>query len=114
MLPHAEEMELAAIRFAAAGARVETEVEGTVRISMPPGIADTFIAPALVKLHARHPRLVVEIEASAGYADLTRREADLAIRVMRPTGGELVALKLVTVREVPLASPAYARALGSS
>ena len=112
LLPHAEEMELAAARFATAGAAVETEVEGTVRLTVPPGLADAFVAPALARLHERHPRLVVELDASVGYADLTRREADLAIRGARPTSGELVAVKLVTVRSTPLASPAYAKKLG--
>jgi len=112
LLPHAEEMELAAIRFASAGAAIETEVEGTVRLTVPPGIADNFIAPALVRLHDRHPRLVVELDASVGYADLTRREADLALRSSRPSSGELVALKLLTVRAAPLTSATYARRLG--
>ncbi len=112
LLPHAEEMELAAMRFASASATIETEVEGTVRLTVLPGIADAFVAPALVRLHERHPKLVVELDASIGYADLTRREADLAIRAARPTSGELVSVKLVTVRALPLASPAYARALG--
>jgi DNA-binding transcriptional LysR family regulator len=112
MLPYAEEMELASIRFAAAGAKVETEVEGTVRLTVPPGIADTFVAPKLAELHERYPRLLVELDASVGYADLTRREADLAIRSTRPTSGELVALKLLTAQATPLASPAYARSVG--
>jgi DNA-binding transcriptional LysR family regulator len=112
MLPHAEEMELAAVRFASAGAKVETEVEGTVRLTLPPGMADVFVAPALIRLHERHPKLVVELDASVGYADLTRREADLALRTSRPSSGELVSLKLVTARAVPLASADYARRLG--
>lgn len=112
MLPHAEEMELAASRFASAGAQAETEVEGIVRLTVPPGIADTFVAPALVKLRERHPKLVVALDASIGYADLTRREADLALRAHRPASGELIAQKLVTAQAVPLASPEYARELG--
>jgi DNA-binding transcriptional LysR family regulator len=112
MLLHAEEMELAAVRFSAAGARVETEVAGTVRLTVPPGVADTFVAPTLAELHARYPRLVVDLDASVGYADLTRREADIAIRVSRPTSGELVSTRLVTARAAPLTSPSYARELG--
>lgn len=112
MVPYAEEMELAAARFASAGAQIETEVEGSVRLTVLPGIADIFVAPRLAELHQRHPRLVVELDASVPYADLTRREADLAVRSTRPTSGELVAVKLVTVRASPMASPAYARALG--
>lgn len=112
MMPHAEEMELAAIRFATAGAQRETEIEGIVRISVPPGVADTFLAPRLLTLYQRHPRLLLEIDASVGYVDLGRRQADLAIRGHRPTHGELIATKLVTARTVPLASPEYARELG--
>lgn len=112
MLPHAEEMELAAVRFAAAGAKSETAVEGVVRLTVPPGIADAFVAPALARLRERHPKLSIALDASVGYADLTRREADLAIRAVRPASGELVAMKLVTARAVPLASAAYAKELG--
>ena len=112
MLPHAEEMELAAVRFATAGAQTETEVEGVVRLTMPPGVADSFIAPALAKLQARHPKLVIELDASVGYADLTRRESDLAVRITRPSSGDLVSMKLGTERAIPLASAAYAKELG--
>jgi DNA-binding transcriptional LysR family regulator len=112
LVSHAEEMELSASRFASAGAMAETEVEGTVRLTVPPGIADAFVAPRLPELHARYPRLLIELDASVGYADLTRREADVAVRSMRPTSGDLVQVKLVTVRSRPMASPGYARELG--
>jgi DNA-binding transcriptional LysR family regulator len=112
IVTHAEEMELSAARFASAGALVETEVEGSVRLTVLPGIADLFVAPMLANLHARHPRLVVELDASISYADLTRREADVAVRAMRPTSGELVSVQLVTAQALPMASPAYARAIG--
>ncbi len=112
LVAHAEEMELAAARFASAGASAETQVEGTVRLTVLPGIADIFVASRLAELRERHPRLVVELDASVTYADLTRREADLAVRSTRPTSGELVSVKLVTVRALPMTSPEYARSLG--
>ena len=87
MLAHAEEMELSATRFAAAGAQVETAVEGTVRLTVMPGIADVFVAPRLAELHRRNPKLVVELDASVSYADLTRREADVG-RSRRARGAE--------------------------
>jgi DNA-binding transcriptional LysR family regulator len=92
---------------------VETEVEGTVRMTVLPGLADVFVAPRLAELHRRYPKLVVELDASVRYADLTRREADLAVRTMRPASGDLVSVKLVTVDALPMASPAYARSLGA-
>ena len=112
LVAHAEEMELSAARFASAGARVETQVEGTVRLTVLPGIADIFVAPRLAELRERHPRLVVELDASVTYADLTRREADVAVRSTRPTSGELVSVKLVTAPALPMTCPEYARELG--
>ena len=112
MVSYAEEMELSAARFASAGAQTETEVEGTVRLTVIPGMADVFVAPRLAKLQRKYPRLVIELDATVGYADLTRREADLAIRTTRPTSGELVAVKLLTTTVVPLTSATYARELG--
>src|SRR5262245_18938744 len=77
MLPAAEDMERGLAMFAAARDAIETTAEGLVRMTAPPGIADAFIAPLLARFHQRFPRVVVELDASVGYADLTRREADL-------------------------------------
>ena len=112
LVAHAEEMELSATRFASAGAVVETQVEGSVRLTVLPGIADIFVAPRLAELRERYPRLVVELDASVSYADLTRREADVAVRATRPTSGELVSVKLITARALPMTSAAYASELG--
>ncbi len=112
LLTHAEEVELGVARFAAASAGVETMVEGVVRVTAPPGVADTFVAPLLKELHLRHPNLVIELDASVGYADLTRREADLALRTSRPTSGELQVKQVVITRELPMASADYAREVG--
>jgi DNA-binding transcriptional LysR family regulator len=112
MVPAAEAMERAMADFVGSAAQVETEVEGIVRLTVPPGVADAFVAPLLARFHARHPRVSVELDASVAYADLTRREADLAVRVTRPTSGDLVVTKLVTTRPLALTSPEYVRELG--
>lgn len=112
LLPAAEEMEHAMGRFAQAADAVETRPEGVVRLTVPPGLADSFIAPWLVTFHARFPQVVVELDASIGYADLTRREADLALRANRPRGGDLIAVRLIQTQAVPVTSPAYAAELG--
>jgi len=95
LAPHAEAMERAAAGLAlAAQGREEKWPEGEVRITAPPGVAEFFLAPALPRLLARHPRLRLVLDASVAYADLTRREADLALRTRRPTSGDLVARSL--------------------
>lgn len=112
LLPAAEDMERSLAAFTAAADTVETLAEGVVRVTAPPGVADAFIAPLLARFHARFPGVQVELDASVAYADLTRREADIAVRGVRPRAGDLVVQKLTTVRATPMTSPEYARELG--
>lgn len=112
MLPAAEEMERALARFTTAVDAIETVAEGTVRLTAPPGVADAFVAPLLSRFREKFPKVIVELDASIGYADLTRREADIALRAMRPKSGELVSVRVVQTRAIPMTSPAYATELG--
>jgi DNA-binding transcriptional LysR family regulator len=110
--PHAEALERSAAGLAMAASGREAEVAGVVRITAPPGVADHVVAPALPKLLARWPKLHVVLDASVGYADLARREADIALRGMRPQTGDLVAKKLGEATDILLTSEAYAAELG--
>lgn len=89
----------------------EVVPEGEVRITAPPGYAEYLVAPAIPRLLARYPQLRVTLDASAHVADLTRREADIAVRSSRPTTGDLVAAKLGNIQSAFLASPKYAAKL---
>lgn len=109
----AEEMEHAMTRFANAADGLEREVSGLVRIACPPDVADVVVAPLLRELLTRHPALRVEIAPGEAVLDLTRREADLALRTVRPVQGDLVVTKLTTVRWVVAASRALAGEIGT-
>jgi DNA-binding transcriptional LysR family regulator len=111
--PHAEAMERAAAGLALAAQGREASPEGEVRLTAPPGVAEFLLAPALPRLFRRHPGLRLTLDASIGYADLTRREADLALRTTRPTAGDLLARKLGDTWGGVFAAPGYARALGT-
>jgi DNA-binding transcriptional LysR family regulator len=108
LLPFAEDMERAAVRFSHALEGLEFEPEGVVRITAPPGVVDHFLAATLAPLTARYPKLRLELLSTIGYADLTRREADIALRVVRPATGDLVAKRLASFPSVPVAAPGYA------
>jgi DNA-binding transcriptional LysR family regulator len=112
LLPAAEAMERAAADALRTVAGRETEPEGTVRVTAPPGFASLLVAPALVRLCDRHPRLRVQLDAAVGYADLTRREADLALRLRRPESGDLVSRLVGEAELVPIAGTMQAEAAG--
>jgi DNA-binding transcriptional LysR family regulator len=105
-------MERAAADAVRIAAGRETEPEGTVRLTAPPGLANWWIAPTLARLRAAYPRLRIALDAAVGYADLTRREADLAIRGARPTSGDLVAVRLAEATWSIVAAPALVKRIG--
>ncbi|MET0795586.1 MAG: LysR family transcriptional regulator [Polyangiaceae bacterium] len=113
LLPVAEEMEAVMLRFASAAEGLEREVSGLVRIACPPDVADVVVAPLLRELFTRYPALRVEITPGEAVIDLARREADLALRTVRPVQGDLIVTRLTSVRWVLVASPELAKKLGT-
>ncbi len=60
---------------------------GVVRLTSVPILINRLLAPQIGALLDRHPGLQVELIPEARDLSLTRREADLAIRLARPTTG---------------------------
>jgi len=113
LMPAAEEMARAMGDLGVALDAVEAEAEGVVRLTAPPGIADVFVAPALARFHTLHPQVRVDLDASVGHAELTRGEADIALRTRRPERPDLVSKKLVTTRSLPAGAAGYIASLGT-
>ena len=108
----AEEMEEVMTRFANAADGLEREVWGLVRMTCPPDVAGVVVTPVLPELFAKHPKLRVEIIPGEVVLDLTRREADIALRTVRPARGDLVVTRIAVVPWVLAAAPELARKLG--
>jgi DNA-binding transcriptional LysR family regulator len=113
LLPVAEEIEEVMNRFADAADGLERTVAGVVRITCPQDVAEVVVAPLLQGLLARHPDLRIELAPGEAVLDLTRREADLALRTVRPTRGDLVVTRLTSVRWIAVAAPSLAARLGT-
>lgn len=112
MVPAAERAEEAAadvVRLA--GGERERPV-GRVRISTIETVATQLIAPRLPKLHARYPGLRVDLWCTHERLDIAAGEADLALRIGRPTDPTLVARRLITVRSRLYAARSWLDAQG--
>ncbi|HZZ85872.1 MAG TPA: LysR family transcriptional regulator [Anaeromyxobacteraceae bacterium] len=72
-------------------------LSGAVRLTTATHISAYLLVPALPALRERHPGLVLEVAADQRTFDLTRREADLALRMGRPRDAGLVTRKLSDV-----------------
>ncbi len=66
------------------------EVRGTVRISASEIVGVEHLPPILTALRQDHPDLTIELMLSNAANDLLTREADIAIRMFRPTQNALV------------------------
>ncbi|MGE0327947.1 MAG: LysR family transcriptional regulator [Polyangiaceae bacterium] len=89
----------------------DQEPAGVVRITAPPGLAYGFLAPFAADLRARWPELQLHVLASVQYADLARREADLALRWKAPEQRDLVSFATLTHHTAAMATPEYAASL---
>jgi DNA-binding transcriptional LysR family regulator len=107
MLARAERMEREVLAIAREVDRRDERPVGVVRVSVPEGVGLTIVAPRLAAFHREHPAIDLLLVAEAPVVDLSRREADLALRFVRPRQHELVVRKLASVPFAPYASEAY-------
>jgi DNA-binding transcriptional LysR family regulator len=69
-------------------------VRGTVRLTASEVVGVEVLPPILTALRRQHPQLVIELALSNQVDDLLRREADIAVRMVRPAQDALVAKRV--------------------
>ncbi|WP_353203303.1 LysR family transcriptional regulator [Sphingomonas sp.] len=101
----------------AAGARITSdskpEIAGTVRVSVAEGFGTWFVSRHLGRLADAYPRLNVDLVASSGFLNPTRRETDVAVLLARPRRGPLRTRKLTDYALRLYASADYLTAKGA-
>lgn len=85
LVSHAERIE-AELEDARSALQQEPEqVSGLVRITSTDTIMNSLVVPVLQSIHRMHPQLRFELHTGNELANLTRRDADIAVRAtMRP------------------------------
>jgi DNA-binding transcriptional LysR family regulator len=87
-------MESAAMDVERIAAGRDSLATGTVRLTTTEALAHCVIAPAIATLRRSHPSLQVDLMVGVRTLDIARRDADVAVRFVRPTASELVCRKL--------------------
>lgn len=77
------ELEVQAVENTVSG--VDQLAAGSVRLTSVPIIANRVLVPALPRLIRDHPQLQLELIAEPRDLSLTKREADIALRLARPS-----------------------------
>ncbi len=80
---------------------------GIVRITAPPGVAFDFVAPFAARVRERYPQIIVQVLSRIEYLDLSRREADIALRSRAPTQRDLTTVHSFTHMNDAFATKAY-------
>jgi DNA-binding transcriptional LysR family regulator len=75
----------------------QTETTGTVRITASTPVAVQLLPPILARMRQAMPEIQVELVASNTVSNLLRREADIAVRMVRPDQNSLLARKIGNV-----------------
>jgi len=86
------EQEMLALERGVGGA--DAAVAGIVRLTAVPILANRLLIPAAPRLFVRHPHLCLELIAEPRNLSLTRREADIALRLARPESGAALARRV--------------------
>jgi DNA-binding transcriptional LysR family regulator len=88
-------------------------VSGTLRLSAPPSIADSLLAPLLAAFVARFPDVRIETFVTERVVDLAAEGVDVAIVVGAPRDPALAVEPITRYRHRLVASPAYVRRHGA-
>jgi DNA-binding transcriptional LysR family regulator len=107
--PHLAAMEEQALAVDRAAHGAAAGPSGPVRLTTVETLASFFLAARLAPFLAAHPAIDLELDVSRRSADLGRREADLALRLVRPRQGGLIMRKVGTLGIARYVSASYAR-----
>jgi DNA-binding transcriptional LysR family regulator len=100
-------MEEAAFALSRTAQAAKPGVDGEVTISAPPNFASSVIAPQLVRLRQQHPGIRIKLMGEKRRASLSRREADVALRLSRPVETGLYVRKIGSFGFSLYGAPAY-------
>ncbi|WP_298844082.1 LysR family transcriptional regulator [uncultured Roseobacter sp.] len=113
LVEHVRAMEAAANRVALSASGQSQAVEGLVRITASDIFSAYLLPRALKQIEALAPQLEIDLVASNEVRDLIRREADIAVRHVRPEQPDLIAKKVRTSTARFYATPEYLKRHGT-
>jgi len=110
--PHAQAMEAAAQALVRTASGEADAAAGAVRLTASDIVGAEVLPPMLTAFHEAHPKVDIELMLSNRQEDLLRRDADIAVRMARPTQGALLAQRIGTTRLNFYAHRSYLQAHG--
>jgi DNA-binding transcriptional LysR family regulator len=88
-------------------------MKGSIRITASQIMGAEVLPAILADFRKAHPQIDIELALSNKAEDLSRRDADIAVRMVRPTQGALLARKVGAIGVGFYAHPSYVDAHGA-
>src|SRR5260221_8266492 len=107
MLPYAESMASTATALVRSVSAPSDAEHGTVRVTCSEVVGVEVLPSMLSALRRQYPRLQIELSLTNANEDLLRRDADVAVRMAKPTQSALVAKYVGRVQLGAFASEDY-------
>jgi DNA-binding transcriptional LysR family regulator len=107
LLPHAQTMASSAEALVRSASGNSNDTRGVVRISCSEMLGTEVLPSILAPIGRQYPGLEFEVSPTDKIEDVLRGDADLAIRMVRPTQAALVARRAGTIEVGLFASPQY-------
>jgi DNA-binding transcriptional LysR family regulator len=95
--PHAMAMASAAEALLRTASGESDQVRGVVRVTASHVVGAEVLPPILTRFHEAHPEVIIELNLSDRQEDLLRGDADIAVRMARPTQTALTARRVGAV-----------------
>lgn len=105
---HAEGMERESLALQRKLSGAERVLSGPMTITAPQLLIASFLSPVIDRFVTAYPDVDLHIRATNALLDLSRREADLAIRISRDPGDDLTGLRLLEQDSASFAAPQIA------
>lgn len=112
LLPRAERIEREALGVERDVAGEDQKLEGVVKLTATEMLTTRFIAPHLKRFRERYPEIQLDLNCTNLDVNLARREADIALRLARPTQEDLIIKRLSFIHLGLYASRDYADRFG--
>ncbi|RRA47613.1 LysR family transcriptional regulator [Acidipila sp. EB88] len=107
LLEHAERGAQVSDAVASIASNYGSTVSGTLRLSAPPSISDSFLAPLIIGFQARYTDVRVQVLIAERAVDHIADGVDLVVRIGQLSDSALVGRKLISYRHQLLATPDY-------
>ncbi|KRB64162.1 LysR substrate-binding domain-containing protein [Noviherbaspirillum sp. Root189] len=89
------------------------EPRGTLRVTLPLGVAMTFVYPHLQEFSTQYPKIHLDLQVSDRIVDLVGNRFDLAFRAGQAKDSDLMIRRLLYYRRITCASPRYLALYGA-